>query len=1095
MSKFLSILILVVLCLSGVLAADVAYVLKDSGRASANVISGIESLGLSYELIDDSEISSTDFDDFRMIVVWDGALIDDEFLPIKNKKSLVANSYHLEDWGIADYAGSQISSGKISVKVLQDSMITDGFQLLSSFEVYNQANVKLFNLPYPINRASGVKNIVSTDNYHEYPVVGSIDAGGKLYGGGVAGERIAFFGITESEYWSVKSKKLFANTVQWVMSGSDGDGDGYLYDDDCDDGDADVWENVLGYVDGDGDEFGSGDLVEVCSGNFLSEGYSAFSGDCDDSNFLTNPYSDDIYNNCVNDAPVVDEVLKVIVNESGDVVVEINAVDAEDDVLSYSTDDIRFSQDGNVFTWETLNDDAGIYFFSFNVSDGEFEVEVEVEVWVLDSAPICDEISLVEWDEDMNMSLDLNLYCSDFDGDNLTFFVNSTSEDYNIVIVGMENGVVDFSVVADWSGEDWIVFSVYDGKSVVNSGNVSLKVLAVNDAPLLLRMIGDFSWEEDGSLVDELDLKEYFLDVDGDSLEFGVEGNYFVDVSVVDGVVSFSSDNDWFGSENVVFFADDGFGRVYSNGVVLGVSDTNEVPEFGAMNCLSDINEDVEYECELNVSDFEGDSLEFEIVDEENVNCELVDGVLHFVSEENYNGEGFCLIRVSDDFGYTEKLIEFNVLPVNDVPGILRYSPTGSLKLMENVDEVFSVEAFDVDGDEVEISWSLGNVSVSNSSSYLFNEGKGVYSVRVLVSDGELSDSFDWNVFVGGLGDFSCGEVGGFLFDADEICTGDLLGVIEGNCCSIAPSERPPEFLQVETCENSVVGSRDSVVGIKIRNPKSGEVFELGDEIGVGVRVTNNLLEDLNFNVEVSFYDISDEDNVDNADDSLKIKAGDYDTSDFVLKIPEKIDANNDYVIYARVIDKNGLYCNEGYTKIKVDRKEDDVVIKKVELDPIRYRSNGASGEDVSCGDSVSVRVDVKNFGSNNQEGLFVVLENAELGIYERSEDFDLEGYDGKDDVRLDFDFVVPDGVSAGEHLLTGTVRSGVGSSVFGVRVFDLVVGECRETRVSSSVEKIELGSVGSMMVGVEEGDLNIGIFVLIGMVFLLGLIVVFYFL
>ena len=48
-----------VFCLSGVLAADVAYVVKDG--AEMNVVSGVEALGFSYDVVDDSEISSTDF--------------------------------------------------------------------------------------------------------------------------------------------------------------------------------------------------------------------------------------------------------------------------------------------------------------------------------------------------------------------------------------------------------------------------------------------------------------------------------------------------------------------------------------------------------------------------------------------------------------------------------------------------------------------------------------------------------------------------------------------------------------------------------------------------------------------------------------------------------------------------------------------------------------------------------------------------------------------------------------------------------------------------------------------------------------------------
>jgi hypothetical protein len=1089
-NKCWAILVLTLFCSSLVLAslpldsndqtgrADVAYVLKDSSKASSNVINELDSLGLSYEVIDDSEISSTDFSKFSMLLVWDGTLIDDELLPVGEMKSLVANTYYLEDWGIADYAGSQISTGYIKVKILKDSEVSEGFSVPSSLSVYGSSGVELHNLPYPVKRADGIENVVSTDSYKEYPVIGTINTGDELYLGGNALSRIAFFGITESEHWNSDGKKLFRNTVSWVMSGSDNDGDGYFYDDDCDDSDASVWQNVLGYTDNDEDGFGAGSIIEVCSGESLPVKFSSFGGDCDDSDVSYGPNSNDVYKNCVNDAPIVEDLL-LSVNETGLVSFEVNASDPEGDVLSYEIDDVRFSKAGNVFSWQTENGDGGTHFFDVNVSDGEFFSVANVEIRVLDRAPVWSDIPAISWLEDENTSLALGSFCNDPEGDDLVFFVNSTSNNNGIIISGNGSGIVNLSVVENWNGDDWVIFSAYDGASIVNSNNVSLSVLAVNDVPDFVGLIDNVSFEEDSSLNDVFDLNDYFVDVDGDGLSFGVEGNHDVDVLIVNGVVSFSSDNDWFGLENIVFFATDGIDKIYSNAIEVTVLDQNEKPEFEVFTCARNIDEDVSYSCELNASDEENDDIWFNVVASENMDCEIDGNVLSYISGRNYNGNGSCDIRVSDKYGFNEMTLDFEILSVNDAPSILSYTPLNSVRLVERNNQRFEIEVDDVDGDSLDISWSLDSLVVGSGNSYLFNEGSGSYSVGVEVSDGKFSANRSWNVFVGDISEFSCGEVDGFLFNAEnEICTGEILGVIEGSCCSVLPNERPPEFSDVDSTD-AVLNNGGIVVSI--RDPNNGDNFELGEEIEVEVRLENNLGEDMDFDVEVYFYDLSDDDVVeDDEDKNVDVDDGRSESVEFTFDISDKVDTDNDYAIYARVIDEDGNYYGDDYVKIGVEREEEDVVIK----DFVVGASEGI------CGDYVWVEVLLKNMGSEEQDDVVFILENEELGIYEMSEELELEEYDEKDRAKLNFGFIVPEDVSSGEYELKGTVSYAGGKK--SSKVVDFAVDECFEASVVSSVEDVQLSSVRSYASS-NEIEFGLTTWILIGAGFWVGLVLIFF--
>jgi hypothetical protein len=70
---------------------------------------------------------------------------------------------------------------------------------------------------------------------------------------------------------------------------------------DCDDGDASIWQLLTGYIDGDGDAYGTGTALEVCSGDSLPDGYADNADDCDDTNEAINPGAEEVGNNGVDD--------------------------------------------------------------------------------------------------------------------------------------------------------------------------------------------------------------------------------------------------------------------------------------------------------------------------------------------------------------------------------------------------------------------------------------------------------------------------------------------------------------------------------------------------------------------------------------------------------------------------------------------------------------------------------------------------------------------------------------------------------------------------------------------------------------------------
>ncbi|MEK6882956.1 MAG: Ig-like domain-containing protein [Nanoarchaeota archaeon] len=86
--------------------------------------------------------------------------------------------------------------------------------------------------------------------------------------------------------------------------------------------------------------------------------------------------------------------------------------------------------------------------------------------------------------EDNVKILNLREFFSDPDGDQLTFSVNETSLEENIMIVINGNQAI-FTPKGNWNGESFLSFKSTDGNRTTFSNGFVLQVLPVNDAPVI----------------------------------------------------------------------------------------------------------------------------------------------------------------------------------------------------------------------------------------------------------------------------------------------------------------------------------------------------------------------------------------------------------------------------------------------------------------------------------------------------------------------------------------------------------------------------------------------------------------------------------
>ncbi|MFA4953636.1 MAG: Ig-like domain-containing protein [Candidatus Pacearchaeota archaeon] len=202
-TKLLILIFASVLLMGVVSATDIAYVLKNPSNPNAQFVEVMNELNYSYNLIDDSQISSTDFSRYKMILIGNENLVG---VPVDRYPSLIVNPDYYSSWSRSRVA---ITSNQPLTAINRNSTsrITKGVSL--EFQVYTRSGVStpMYLLSGP--KHSGVVKIVTTDDLAQYVIATKTNP------------REVFFGITESDYWTEDSKKLFRNSIGWLIEGEE----------------------------------------------------------------------------------------------------------------------------------------------------------------------------------------------------------------------------------------------------------------------------------------------------------------------------------------------------------------------------------------------------------------------------------------------------------------------------------------------------------------------------------------------------------------------------------------------------------------------------------------------------------------------------------------------------------------------------------------------------------------------------------------------------------------------------------------------------------------------------------------------------------
>ncbi|MBI2631456.1 hypothetical protein HYW75_00445, partial [Candidatus Pacearchaeota archaeon] len=833
---------------------DIAYILKDPSKADSALLDEIRKAGFTTEIISESAVKGTNFSKYRVIVIGDQNFEHPELIPFEKFRSVIINSHNYASRiGDPGFGWSAIFGTKSSPSALSifnfTSPLTSGIK--SKFNGYSVIN-PLVNTFYLKGKKPLGINILITTGIDAEPVVASVEKGVKFLNDKTARERSVFFGITQARYWTPETKKIFNNSLYWVLYGEDRDKDGFFADVDCNDNDPKSFPGAIEIpYDGIDQNCDGKDLVDVDKDNYAS--IKVGGEDCNDENFTINPKNPDPLLNCINDAPIIELIPDISGKENDRIFFSVNASDPENDLLRYSVNDSRIEIQGNQFTWQTSFEDAGIHYRKISVSDGKNITTKQVKLIIenVNREPRFNGNPVISFDEDSSYNINLSSYFVDDDKEDqnkLVFVIEKNTDQNKIIVSFISNNFLSLNPAQNWNGEDSIIISASDGHQKINSPRIRILVSSVNDLPQFKGEIENIAIDEDSIMENTIDLKKYFSDLDS-PLRFSVFGNESIRITISsNGLVSFYPNKDWNGEENIIFSAKDGNVSVISNQINIKVNPRDEIPSLSLENCLKTIKEEESYQCDLITNDLENDSITHKIKGSNKLYCKIEGNKLTYSAQRDYFGDASCNIETRDKDGASENNFVVSVINVNDAPLIFESTQGNLITITEGKSQTFYLSLFDPDSIPI-VEWYLDNNKIKSefslTSSYTYYGTLGEHIIKAFINDFLFNETRTWTVKA----------VHNISLDNNQIL--ELPG--QGNSINNnQPQDGGYNLSGVDRCTLN-----NNSIEIKIRDPDLNDEFSAGETIEGEVEVRNNLENKQSLTIKVQVYDLDMQDSID----------------------------------------------------------------------------------------------------------------------------------------------------------------------------------------------------------------------------------------
>ena len=197
---------------------DVAYIITNTPEPG--FINAMDDLGASYNIINYQEMNnpSFNFNNYRAILINNDYFVNWNKIPVNNKPSLIASSYHLSNWGWAVRSTVIANTQFIHADLNTSNRLAE--DLPSNFQVYNSSWKEIYVLDKR-DIYQGFEYAASSTFDSLDLAVGMIRNGTTLTKEGYPDTQVnansVFFGFTKSDYWTSESEQLFKNSLLWLL--------------------------------------------------------------------------------------------------------------------------------------------------------------------------------------------------------------------------------------------------------------------------------------------------------------------------------------------------------------------------------------------------------------------------------------------------------------------------------------------------------------------------------------------------------------------------------------------------------------------------------------------------------------------------------------------------------------------------------------------------------------------------------------------------------------------------------------------------------------------------------------------------------------
>jgi hypothetical protein len=336
-------------------------------------------------------------------------------------------------------------------------------------------------------------------------------------------------------------------------------------------------------------------------------------------------------------------------------------------------------------------------------------------------------------DEDVAVDIHVVDSASDSDGDALTV-TRASAGDHHVEIV--DGKIVRLTPTQDFHGTIEVSYDVSDGTNSDVTGQATVTVRAVNDAPIATGGSRDIHGSDPIMLTGS--------DVDGDPLSFEVMGGpAHGSITGIAPKLQYTPEPGFTGDDTITYRVSDG--KASSEPADLHLHISPGAAPVAAADAVS-VNEDRQLAVTLHASDPDGDAVAFTVV------TPPLHGTLGgtppnlvYTPEHDFNGDDALQFKVSDGFLASEPAtVAIHVAPVNDAP----VAAPQAIPATEDTSIVITLAGSDVDGDaltfQVKNGPSHGALSSSSGATLTYtpaHDYHGPDSFTFVASDGKLSSS------------------------------------------------------------------------------------------------------------------------------------------------------------------------------------------------------------------------------------------------------------------------------------------------------------------------------------------------------------------